>query len=160
MPYVYVARRSDGRLKVGYSTRPSRRKEELRTQFGMTFSMIRTWKHDRAVNVETVAHRLLVAHRDPDSQGIETYNANETVVIEAVKEAIWRFDRGIFAGVPTRPWPHLIHLPPMSPEGSTKAVREWLAGLGIENDDSPEAFAVVDQWIMRRMAAIEEKSRG
>jgi hypothetical protein len=145
MPYVYVARRSDGKIKVGYSTRPRLRMDELRTQFGMAFTLIRTWKHDRAVNVETVAHRLLVELRDPKSQGIETYDADAKAVIAAIKEAIWRFDRGILRSVPTRPWTRR-YAPFVSPEETAHAVKEWLLSIGITDERSPEAFAAADMW--------------
>jgi len=145
MPYVYVARRSDGKLKVGYSTRPKLRMDELRTQFGMAFTLVRTWKHDRAVNVETVAHRLLVDRRDLTSPGVETYDADAKIVIATIKEAIWRFDRGILRGVPTRPWTRR-YPPSASPEETARAVREWLLSVGITDDRSPEAFAAVDGW--------------
>lgn len=145
MPYVYMARRSDGKLKVGYSIAPARRMEGLRGQFGMDFTLVRKWKHDRAVNVETVAHRLLTDYLDPCSQGYETYDTDERTVVAAIKEAIWRFDRGILCGLPTRPWTRRYLTSPSSEE-IANSVKEWLLSRGIADDRSPEAFAVVDEF--------------
>src|SRR6185437_14329737 len=144
------ARRADGKLKVGYSANPTKRMDGLRAQFGMKFTLVRKWKHDRAVNVEAVAHRLLVDHLAPDVEGIETYNADERIVVTAIKEAIWRFNRRNLRGVPTRTWARYIRLPSGgSWEEVSRLSKEWFLGLGIEDDQSPEAFAAVDQWIAK-----------
>lgn len=96
-PYVYLARRSDGVYKIGFSANPQRRMKDLRTDFGKKFKLVKAWQRSDAYRVEKTAHRLLRLKTHLASAGWETFRAPRKTIIAAIEEAIKLADRRMAA---------------------------------------------------------------
>ena len=86
--FVYLARRSDGVYKIGFSQNPKERMKGLRSDFGKKFRLVQSWQRHDAYRVEKLAHRLLRLKTHLPSAGWETFKAPKKVIVAAIEEAI------------------------------------------------------------------------
>lgn len=87
-PFVYLAKRSDGVWKIGFSENPARRMKELRSFFGKKFKLVKAWQHPMAYQVERLSQKNLRLRTHLATSGWETFKAPRKVIITAIEEAM------------------------------------------------------------------------
>lgn len=88
-PFVYLAKRSDGAWKIGFTSNPIERVKGLRSAFiGIRFKMIKFWQREDAYRVEQLARRLLRPYSDLTVDSRETFKGSRKMMISALEEAI------------------------------------------------------------------------
>lgn len=76
--------------KIGISVDPRARAEQVAGCYGVPIAVVRTWlrEHGDAVEIETLAHKVLAAHHSTQHRGREIFNVTAEVACCAVELAI------------------------------------------------------------------------
>lgn len=150
--FVYVMLRSDGKVKIGRSDDPTKRAIALERVFGHDFKVIRTWGMDWSMACHTEAHTLsILANYRPQSREKETFDVSVETAIIAVEKAIFRAAKRpeplLYEITEAETHPRVYALAPAQPRPSLGALaRECLLSHGIEDENSPEAWAFAEKW--------------
>jgi hypothetical protein len=88
-PFTYLAKRSDGSWKIGFTDNPLERPKGLRSANpGIKFEIVRVWQRRDAYRVEQLVKRIMRPHVDLAATGWETFKASRKAMLAAFDEAI------------------------------------------------------------------------